>query len=353
MNDEMTMLRAAGTDLDPPGGAPAALRERVVAGFVADGGAASAPDRAVAGDVIRMHRPWGRRVALVGGVAAALTGALVLGPTVGGSGDGEQPGLGIDAAAAAVLQDAAAAEAEQEPWAPRPDQFVYTKSVSSNYEMAEVDGRGVEILSTGNDESWKSVDGLHTGLSEGWTEPNELHPDGMRGSERLTPCDEGSESWCMNVPAYPPGLPTDGDVDVMLQYLRDTAEPADPAGEEWGEPFPDTGTFERAEEILALGSLPPQARSAIFGAIALIPGVTVTGVTHDAAGRPGVAVGFTFVTEARDELIFDEETNEFLGFRQLWSPDELADGVPATEDGAMYEVALLESGVVDEVGQKP
>lgn len=84
MNDEMTMLRAAGTDLNPPGGAPAALRERVVAGFVADGGSAGAPERAVAGDVIPLRRPWGRRVALVGGVAAALTGAMVLGPTLGG-----------------------------------------------------------------------------------------------------------------------------------------------------------------------------------------------------------------------------------------------------------------------------
>ncbi|MEU4387574.1 CU044_5270 family protein [Promicromonospora sp. NPDC023805] len=349
MNDEMTMLRAAGTDLDPPGGAPAALRERVVAGFVADGGA-GAPDRAVAGDVIRMPRPWGRRVALVGGVAAALTGAMVLGPTLGGSGDGEQPGLGIDAAAAAVLQDAAAAEAEQEPWAPRPDQFVYTKSVSSYYEMSD----GVEVLTTGSDETWTSVDGLHTGLSEGWTEPNELYPDGRRGSEQLTPCAEGDESWCADLPAYPQDLPTDGDVDVMLQYLRDNAVPTlDPYPTEWPEAIPDTGTFERAEELLALGSLPPQARSAVFGAVALISGVTVTGETADAAGRPGIAVGFTYAQGTRDELIFDEETNEFLGFRQLWAPDKLADGVPATEDGAMYDVALLESGIVDEVGQKP
>lgn len=347
MNDEMTMLRAAGTDLDPPGGAPAALRERVVAGFVSDGGAAGAPERAVAGDVIPLRRPWGRRVAMVGGVAAALTGAMVLGPTLGGSGDGEQPGLGIDAAAAAVLQDAAAAEAEQEPWAPRADQFVYTKTVSSYYV-----GGDVEYLAAGGGETWTSIDGLHTGLSEGWTEPNEVDPDGSRESLPLTPCAEGTESWCGDFPAYPEGLPTDGDVDVMLQYLRDTAGPPAHAGET-GEPFPDTGTFERAEDILALGSVPPQARSAIFGAIALIPGVTVTGDTHDAAGRPGVAVGFTFETEARDELIFDHETNEFLGFRQLWSPDQLADGVPATEDGAMYDVALLESGIVDEVGQKP
>jgi hypothetical protein len=350
MNDEMTMLRAAGTDLDPPGGAPAALRERVVAGFVADGGAAGAPDRAVAGDVIRLHRPWGRRVALIGGVAAALTGALVLGPTLGGSGDGEQPGLGIDAAAAAVLQDAAAAEAEQEPWAPQPDQFVYTKTVSTHWSNDGPDG----ALFTGSSETWTSVDGLHTGLSEGWTEPNEVDPDGSRGSEPLTPCDDGTESWCGNFAAYPQDLPTDGDADVMLQYLRDNAVPfPEPYPTEWPEAIPDTGTFERAKELLVLGSLPPQARSAVFGAIAQISGMTVTGETADAAGRPGIAVGFTYAQGNREELIFDEDTNEFLGYRSLWTPEQLAEGLAATDDGASYDVALLESGIVDEVGQKP
>ncbi len=366
MTDEMTMLRDAGTELDPPGEPSAALRGRVVAGFVADAefvaddGAAGVPTespRAVSGDVIRMRRPLGRRLALVGGVAAALAGALVLAPTLGlgGSGDGEQPSLVIDAAAAAVLQDAAAAEAEHEPWAPRPDQFVYRKYVDTHYVMSqELDGSGTESLETTHSEDWLSVDGLHTGLSKGWTEPGVSYPDGDRGSERLTPCAEDTESWCMNVQAYPSDLPTDGDAEVMLQYLRANPKPGpEPVPADWPEPFPDTGTFERAEELLALGSLPPQARSAVFGAIALIPGVTVTGDAVDAAGRPGVAVGFTFATEERHELIFDGETNEFLGFRQLWAPDQLADGVPATEAGASWELALLESGLVDKVGQKP
>ncbi|WP_369375771.1 CU044_5270 family protein [Promicromonospora sp. Populi] len=295
----------------------------------------------------------GRRVALVGGVAAALTGALVLGPTVGGSGDGEQPVLGIDAAAAAVLQDAAVAEAELEPWAPRPDQFVYRKYVNSYSVQGEgADGSFVQTLNTASTEEWMSVDGLHTGFRTSWIEPGEAYPDGELSEGPLDPCAEGTESWCMNVQAYPPDLPTDGDAEVMLQYLRDNNGGA-PVPDDQPEPFPDTDTFQQAEELLTLGSLPPQSRSAVFGAIALIPGVTVTGDALDVAGRPGTAVGLTFATEARHELIFDSETNEFLGFRQLWSPDDIADGVPASEDGAGWSLALLESGVVDEVGQKP
>ena len=334
MTDEMTMLRDAGTELDPAGEAPAALRERVVAGFVPDGGAAGAPgvtSRAVVGDVIRMRRPVGRRLALVGGVAASLAAALVIAPSLGlgGSGEGEVPGLPISAAAAAVLQEAAAVEAEREPWTPRPDQFVYRKVVETLDVTAEP-------LEAGHVESWRSVDGQHAGLSKGWTDPDE---DPV--SSPLEPCAEGTEDWCVNVPAIPADIPTDGDPDVMLRYLRDTAGPPP---EDVPEPLPDSATFVRAADLLAIGSLPPQARSALFEAVALIPEVTVTGDAVDAAGRPGVAVGLTYAGGDRDELIFDRETNEFLGGRQVRSPDELADRAGW---------ALLESGVVDKVGQKP
>ena len=335
MTDEMTMLRDAGTELDPPGEAPAALRERAVAGFVPDGGTAGAPgvaSRAVVGDVIRMRRPVGRRLALAGGVAASLAAALVIAPSLGlgGSGEGDEPGLPISVAAAAeVLQEAAAVEAEREPWVPRPDQFVYRKVVETLDVTAEP-------LEAGHVESWRSVDGQHTGLSKGWT-----HPDEDPVSSPLEPCAEGTEEWCVNVPAIPADLPTDGDPDVMMRYLRDTAGPPP---EDVPDPQPDSAVFVRATELLALGSLPPQARSALFEAVALIPDVTVTGDAVDAAGRPGVAVGLTYGGGVRDELIFDRETNEFLGARQLRAPEDLADRAGW---------ALLESGVVDEVGQKP
>jgi hypothetical protein len=302
----------------------------------------------------------------VGGVAAVLAAGLVLAPILGGSSwpsgligsigpDGDGPASRpVDAAAAAVLRDAARFEAEREPWAPRPDQFVYRKYVESHYMTREVDGRSVERLAPGRGEDWLSVDGRHPGLTKGWIEPGLSHPAGGRGSESLAPCPEGTRSWCMKVQAYPPDLPVDGDPDAMLRYLRDggPGPEALPGGSSGS--LPDSGTFEQAEELLALGGLPPQTRSALLAALAQVPGVTVAGDAVDAAGRPGVAVGRTLPSGERHELVLDRGTGELLGLRQLWAPDQLADGgVPATEDGASWELAFLESGVVDRVGQKP
>lgn len=286
----------------------------------------------------------------IGGAAAALAAGLVLATSLGlvgpGAPGGDPAPAPVDPAAAALLRDAAVRDARREPWAPRPDQLVYRTYVESHYVTREVDGRSMERLELGRGADWLSVDGRRPGLSKGWIEPGLSRPNGGRGTERLAPCAEGTRSWCVRVQAYPPDLPLDADPETMLRYLRDPAPGR--------EPMSDARTFERAEELLALGGLPPQARSGLLGALARVPGMTVTGDVVDAVGRPGTAVGRTLDSGERHELILDRRTGELLGLRQLWSPDQLADGgVPATEDGASWELALLGSAVVDRVGEKP
>lgn len=297
-------------------------------------------------------------------VAAGLVLAQMLGP-VGLTGQGGLRGLigpdgdgpassSVDTAAAAVLRDAARFDAEREPWAPRPDQFVYREYVESHYAVREVDGRSVERLEPGRGEDWLSVDGRRPGLTRGWIEPGLSNPSGGWGSEPLDPCAENTRSWCTKVQAYPPDLPMDGDGEAMLRYLRDGETGREPLPDDGSGPMPGGGTLERAEELLALGGLAPQARSALLAALARVPGLTVTGDVVDAADRPGVAVGFTLASGERHELIFDRGTSEFLGLRQLWAPDQLADGgVPASAGGVSWELALLDSAVVDGVRQKP
>lgn len=154
--------------------------------------------------------------------------------------------------------------------------------------------------------------------------------------------------------AYPPDLPLDGDPEAMLRYLRDSGLGPELLPEHGSGSLPDSGTFETAEELLVLGGLPPQARGALLAALAQVPGVTATGDAVDAAGRPGVAVGLTLPSGERHELVLDRGSGELLGLRQLWAPDQLADGgVPATKDGASWELALLRSAVVDRAGQQP
>jgi hypothetical protein len=65
------------------------------------------------------------------------------------------------------------------------------------------------------------------------------------------------------------------------------------------------------------GPMPPALRSGLFGALALIPGVTNIGLDKDLAGRTGAAITFTDrPTHIRTELIFDPETSALLGERQ-------------------------------------
>jgi hypothetical protein len=63
--------------------------------------------------------------------------------------------------------------------------------------------------------------------------------------------------------------------------------------------------------------LPPAVRSAMYGALALIPGVTSIGTDRDLAGRRGAAVVFDDHHDGtRTELIFDPTTSALLGERE-------------------------------------
>jgi hypothetical protein len=63
--------------------------------------------------------------------------------------------------------------------------------------------------------------------------------------------------------------------------------------------------------------MPPAVRSAMYGALALIPGVKSIGLDRDLVGRSGDAVVFTdHFRGTRTELIFDPDTSALLGERQ-------------------------------------
>jgi hypothetical protein len=63
--------------------------------------------------------------------------------------------------------------------------------------------------------------------------------------------------------------------------------------------------------------MPPTLRSAMYGALALIPGVKSIGLDRDLVGRRGNAIEFTDRFRGiRTELIFDPDTSALLGERQ-------------------------------------
>lgn len=340
--DEMTMVRRLGTLLDPPTDElPAGLRARVLGRLEEPVTTASA--------IVPLERPRAHRAARTGGqarhrgllvaglAAAAAVGVLALAPTL--SLDGAPPSG--SAAAAELLQEAAGQAARQPAWDPRPDQFVYSRFVETARSMAPVDGRSVEYTATVTRENWRSVDGTRPGLARGVQEPGDdpLDPDGGPFQVPLEPCD-GTWAACGNIPAVPEGLPTDGDPGAMLAYLRATARSYQPA-EGQPEPVADQETFDLAVQLLSGGGLPPQVRSALLGAVAQIPGVAASGTVQDAAGRTGDGVGLTDAAGVRHDLILDARTHDYLGTRTTGP------------DGVLGATALLESGVVDRVGQRP
>ena len=103
---------------------------------------------------------------------------------------------------------------------------------------------------------------------------------------------------------------------------------------------PDQEAFTTIGDLLRESIAPPKLSAALFRAAALIPGVTVVHNAVDAAGRPGVAVAFTFNGE-RSEWIFDKHTFHLLG--------EL-DFVDGTLTG---KSAIITRAFVDHLGQVP
>jgi hypothetical protein len=90
--------------------------------------------------------------------------------------------------------------------------------------------------------------------------------------------------------------------------------------------------------------MPPAVRSAMFGALALIPGVKSIGVDRDLVGRPGDAIVFTdHFRGIRTELIFDPDTSALLGERQT----AIAKGV-GFRNGALFEnLAYIDEAVTN------
>ena len=144
----------------------------------------------------------------------------------------------------------------------------------------------------------------------------------------------------------------------MLTYLY---------GNSHGDNPRDQQAFITAADMLRGAYLPPAARSALFRAMARIPGVRAMPDVVDVAGRHGVAVTRTY--GYRQELIFDPKTYEYLGEQETVvadpgtggpgttpgrSPGHTASQVPDLPLGMVFgRIAILRVAIVDRAGQVP
>jgi hypothetical protein len=264
-------------------------------------------------------RPRGRRRLVVSGItvvglAAAITAVVSFG--------GLDP-VGIappDADAVAFLQQAADATRKLPTTPPRPDQFVYTKSQTSD----------------GLRETWFSADGTHDGLirQEEERESGQVVLDSIpmpgcrQGQRKVLKGDEdtGLTEPCTPEPAYRSDLPTDA--AGMRKYLSQA-----------GEADPDDHTNPKDLDVLihfafTESYVPPQTLAALFEVMADFPGLTIDEDASDLAGHPGIGLSWPQPADQNTvTLVFDPATHAFLGI----------------ED----QSAVLDHAVVNAVGQRP
>ncbi|WP_410573744.1 CU044_5270 family protein [Amycolatopsis sp. cmx-4-61] len=240
------------------------------------------------------------------GLAAAITAVVALAPA-------DQAGVGAGVAHADPVKvlTAAADNALKEPAKPpRPDQFLYVKTVEPENHVREV---------------WFSVDGtrdsLIAGVKEGGCRNGKAPMYGTNDPRR-----EGMLQDCTPRPVYRTDLPTTA--DAMLAHLE--AEAGDQLG----------NVNSMGKNIYGLAYeqvLPPASYAALFEAAAKVPGLTALDHVTDGAGRPGVGITWPVPPGSSPQakpvvLVFDATTYQFLG-----TP----------------ESAVTVKTYVDEVGQRP
>jgi hypothetical protein len=313
---ELTRLQEMRARLaDPDPHRLAAIRSQVTGHFVESRPSALIPRRT------RL------RLAVVAVVLALAAGATVV-EVVGGHHGG--PFTTPNAAAADLLNRAAAAADTQPDLKVRPDQYLYIERhgkeiagppmeeiekpypVKSNARWSDDDPPYYVDVRT---EWWRSVgrkeeflDRSHTGHPTPFAPGMKLpaHVPGLGNEEELTAWCEPGGPW---EPTYQwmSTLPTDPE-RLRGKVFQDIRRPA----EKW----------EVIRTMLNMGVLSSKLRAALFRVGSTIPGVTMAGNVEDALGHRGTAIEFTYTTEPINlkmvgQLVFDPKTYRYLGSRDL------------------------------------
>ncbi|TYB50849.1 hypothetical protein FXF51_54985 [Nonomuraea sp. PA05] len=223
---------------------------------------------------------------------------------------------------------------------PLPTQWQYTKSLDKQPNGDTVRTR----------ESWIRYDGKQTaGFGEdGRLAVGDVPPD--PGDDDLSP--QQYDQKLRELPTDPKRL--------LAKVTKDRHWIDFPREE--GVPHVVAPDADRAFGVIMLylsrsGVMPPELESALFEALALIPGVRVEQGVTDAAGRSGLGV---WRDTGRGDLayrryrILDPQTYRYLGERTIWMRDEYLFGnkEPSFRKGAVWTTAQLTSVIVDRPGER-
>ncbi len=376
--DDIALLRALPPEAESPDAARAEALATLEASFhAAAGGSTAAP--------VRTRRRGLLALAGTAAAAAIAAGALVL-----------STGPSAEPAAAAVLHHTAAvaASASGQTGMPGPGQFAYTKvERSEQQEWVPGGSRATEggvipplegafhSLNTWEEEEWQSATGTERSR---WVMADPQFSSAAEESrwERAgspSPLEDSRSGFPgANVLELRPGVidveNTDGgklidlsalptEAKALRQALEAGKVPGLSGGPETvGGPITTGQVTAELWFILDQPDATPALRAAAFGALAEVPGIEIDSDATDLVGRSGTAIGLegteanrygSFGPGLRVEYIFDPETSEILGSREVITDPATASRIGIPVGTPLREVAYLGSGIVDSTREEP
>ncbi|MFF1838823.1 hypothetical protein ACFVXE_32225 [Streptomyces sp. NPDC058231] len=101
--------------------------------------------------------------------------------------------------------------------------------------------------------------------------------------------------------------------------------------------------------------MPPATASALYKAVARIPGITWIPDAADAAGRHGIGITHRDAGSAtRSVLIFNKETLSYIGSQAYFIDHKAEADARGTASDVLFGIdAVMERGVVDRYGEVP
>lgn len=335
--DELTQVARLRAEVGS--GSELAEAQRLLAAEIAAASGAAARGRAghrlspAGGSDRGKHR--GRRLAVVGTVAAAVAAAVIvaglpthLGPAAVRPPIAHVPGPA--ASEAELVAYATKAAAAVPPFSPGPHEWVYSKVLAAT---SANEGGSLQGPITGRHvtQTWTRVDGREQAVLQ----HGRLYLSGLIGSP---------EGWKSVSYSYLKSLPTD---PVRLRAI--IAAEAGPT---------DANIFDAVQALLENAvALPPRLNAALYGVLAGLPQVRFEPSVTDLADRTGVGLAIVEEGYIRKIIIINSASYAFMGEKSVAIRAHVSialDGTVHVKKGQVLGWwALLRSGIVRHAGQLP
>jgi hypothetical protein len=139
------------------------------------------------------------------------------------------------------------------------------------------------------------------------------------------------------------GLPRDP--NALLPVLRGGS--GDGSVDDGPPPLSAAGVLNRASMLLGSGLVPADLRAAIYRALAMMPELRITDRFANLDGRVGIAYGVTDrMGDVREDIVIDPRTGQFIGMRQVLTSDDPSMRLRA---GTVINYSALTTSVVNAV----